>query len=109
VSAGVFATIRRYELGAGSMPDLMRIVDSELSGRLSREPGFASHTVVATGDDSVLAMTLFRQEPGSAAAGRIVAEFVRDRLQPFQLSLISELSGEVGVTRGGLSPDPPVA
>jgi Antibiotic biosynthesis monooxygenase len=97
----MFAAIRRYELGAGSVADLIRIVDEGLAATLSREPGFVGYELVEGEGQTIVSVSLFEDEQSTVRSNAIAAEFVRDRLQPFQLNLISAMDGEVGVSRTG--------
>ena len=97
----MFAAIRRYEVGAGSVADLMQIVDEGLAPRLSGEPGFVGYELVTGEGQTIVSVSLFEDEQGTVRSNAIAAEFVRDRLQPFQLNLISAMDGEVGVSRTG--------
>ena len=87
-----------YELGAGSVDDFMRRLDG-LSNRLSREPGFRAHHVIASGSDTVVSVTLFDDALGSRRAEQIAAEHVTERLQQFQINLVASIAGEIGVAR----------
>ena len=58
----MYAAIRQYEMGAGSVRDLMQIIDSELAEVMSGRPGFVAYHVIASGDDEIVAVTLFREE-----------------------------------------------
>jgi hypothetical protein len=49
----MYAAIRQYEMGAGSVADVMRIVNEEFADTLSREPGFVGYEVVASGSDEI--------------------------------------------------------
>jgi hypothetical protein len=94
----VYAAIRRYEIGAGSVNDFMAIVDAGFADTLREDPGFVAHHVISSGSDQIVSVTLFRDEE-SAVRSKIAAEFVGERLQQFQLNLTSAMSGEVGVSR----------
>jgi heme-degrading monooxygenase HmoA len=93
------AAIRRYELGAGSTGDFMRVVAEGLADTLAELPGFLGYHVIASASDEIVSVTLFGDEEAAVRSNRIAAEFARDRLQRFQPNLTSELSGEVGVSR----------
>jgi hypothetical protein len=95
----MYAAVRQYEMGAGSFRDLMQIIDSELAEVMSGLPGFVGYHVIASGDDEIVAVTLFREEQDAVRSNELASDFVRKRLQPFQLNLTSAMSGEVGVSR----------
>jgi heme-degrading monooxygenase HmoA len=95
----VHAAIRRYELGAGSVSDFMATVDAGFADTLSRFPGFLAYHLIDGANDEIISVTLFSSETSAVRSGEAAAEFVEGRLQQFQLSLTSAMSGEVGVSR----------
>jgi heme-degrading monooxygenase HmoA len=95
----MYAAIRQYEMGAGSVADFMRAVDEGFADALSQQPGFRAYHVIASGSDEIVAVTLFEDRDSAAWSDQVAAEFVRERLQQFQLNLTSSMSGEVGVSR----------
>jgi Antibiotic biosynthesis monooxygenase len=95
----MYAAIRQYEMGAGSVADFMRAVDEGFADALSQQPGFRAYHVIASGSDEIVAVTLFEDQGSAAWSDEVAAEFVRERLQQFQLNLTSSMSGEVGVSR----------
>jgi hypothetical protein len=97
----MYAAVRQYELGTGSVRELLRIIDDELADPMSKLPGFISYHVAATGEDEVVAISLFRGENDALRSNELAADFASRRLQSFELNLTSALSGEVGVSRPG--------
>jgi hypothetical protein len=95
----MYATFRRYRMGAGSMDDAMHLADTELADRLAAEPGFIDYQVVATGDDTIMSMTIFEDEEQCLASNDIAAEFVREHLQAFEVERLDVFGGEVMVSR----------
>ena len=95
----MYAAIRQYEMGAGSVRDLMPIIDSELAEVMSGLAGFVAYHVIASGHDEIVAVTLFREERDAVDSNEVASDFVGKRLQRFQLNLTSAMSGEVGVSR----------
>jgi hypothetical protein len=95
----MYASFRRYRMGAGSMDDAMHLADTELADRLAQEPGFVDYQVVATGDDTVISMTIFDDEEQCLASNDMAAEFVREHLGPFQIERLEVFGGEVMVSR----------
>src|SRR5881227_1318755 len=96
----MYAAIRQYELGAGSVRELIRVAEEEMAAALSALPGFVRYEVIVSGDDEFVSVTTFEDEESAGRSNQVAAEFVRDHLQRFQLNLTSALSGEVGVSRG---------
>ena len=95
----MYAAIRQYEMGAGSLADFMGYVRDELGDTMAALPGFVSYCVIASGEDEIVSVTIFENEQGALRSSRTAADFVRDRLGPFQVNLTSTMSGEVGVWR----------
>jgi hypothetical protein len=95
----MYASIRRYRMGAGSMDDAMHIADVEFADLLAEQPGFVDYQAVAAGDDMVVSMTIFDDEDQCLASNDMAAEFVREHLRPFQIELLDVAGGEVMVSR----------
>lgn len=95
----MYASFRRYRMGAGSMDDAMHLADTELADRLAEEPGFIDYQAVATGDDTIMSMTIFEDEEQCLASNDIAAEFVRDHLESFEVERLDVFTGEVMVSR----------
>jgi hypothetical protein len=95
----MYASIRRYRMGAGSMDDAMHLADTELADRLAEEQGFVDYQVIATGDDTITSMTIFEDEEQCLASNDMAAEFVREHLGQFQIERLDVFGGEVMVSR----------
>ena len=95
----MFASIRRYRMGAGSMDDAMHLADAEFADRLAEEPGFVDYQAVAAGDDMIVSMTIFEDEEQCLASNDLAAEFVREHLAEFQVERLDVFGGEVMVSR----------
>jgi hypothetical protein len=95
----MYASFRRYRIGAGSIDDAMHLADTELADRLAEEPGFVDYQVVATGDDEIMSMTIFDDEERCLASNDMAAEFVREHLAAFQVERLEVFGGEVMVSR----------
>ena len=95
----MYAAIRQYEMGAGSLEDLLRAAAEGLAEELSTLPGFVRYEVIASGGDEIVSVTTFDDQESALASNRVAADFVRDHLARFELNLTSAMSGEVGVSR----------
>ncbi len=95
----MYASIRRYRMGAGSMDDAMHLADTELADRLAEEPGFVDYQAVATGEDTIMSVTIFEDEERCVASNDMAAEFVREHLEAFQVERLEAIGGEVMVSR----------
>jgi hypothetical protein len=49
----MYASVRRYTMGAGSIDSLMHQVDQEFAPAISQEPGFVAYFALDTGDTEV--------------------------------------------------------
>lgn len=101
----MYAAIRKYELGAGSVDDFATKIDrGGLADALSSQPGFLGYHVVAsgvsmTGGEEIVAVTFFEDEETAAQSNVIAAEFVKEQLGEFALRLNSAMSGVIVVSR----------
>src|SRR5918911_3923093 len=94
----MYAMIRRYKTGAGSMDDLMHRADTQFADRLRKQLGILHYQAIDTGGGTIMTVTVFEDEDGyrrsePAAAG------VREALAEFQVEEICALAGEVMVSR----------
>ena len=95
----MYATFRRYRMGAGSMDDAMHLADTELADRLAEQPGFVDYQAIATSDDTIMSVTIFDNEEQCLASNDMAADFVREHLQEFQVERLEVFGGEVMVSR----------
>jgi hypothetical protein len=95
----MYASFRRYRMGAGSMDDAMHLADTEFADRLAEQPGFVDYQVVATSDDMAMSVTIFEDEEQCLASNDMSAEFVREHLGAFQIERLEVFGGEVMVSR----------
>lgn len=95
----MFASVRRYRLGAGSMDALMHRVDDEFAQALGQEAGFAGYFAVDTGDGTIETISLFHDAASAERSQELAAAYVRDELAEFRLTPIETSGGEVLVSR----------
>jgi hypothetical protein len=95
----MYASFRRYRMGAGSMDDAMHLADTELADRLAEQPGFVDYQAIATSDDTIMSVTIFDNEEQCLASNDMAADFVREHLQEFQVERLEVFGGEVMVSR----------
>lgn len=93
------AMIRRYRMGAGSVEDLMRTVDTTIADGAQAELGIAGYHAIALDDGTIMTVTLFRTAEQLRAA-EPMAEGIRRRLEAFQVEAIGADRGRVMVGRG---------
>jgi heme-degrading monooxygenase HmoA len=97
----MFVAIRQYEMGAGSLEDLLQTTEEGLADALSALPGFVRYEVIASGSDEIVSVTTFEDEESVVRSNQVAAAFVRDHLQRFEINLTSAMSGEIGISRTG--------
>jgi hypothetical protein len=95
----MYASIRRYRMGAGSMDDAMHLADTELADRIMREPGFVDYQVMDTGDGTITSVTIFEDEQQCVRSNDMAGDFVREHLGDFQIERLDMSGGEVMVSR----------
>jgi hypothetical protein len=95
----MYASIRRYRFGGGSMDDAMHLADTELADRLSQEPGFLDYQAIDSGDMTITSVTIFEDEDQCMRSNDLAAEFVRDHLGAYQMERFDTFGGEVMVSR----------
>ncbi len=95
----MYATFRRYRMGAGSMDDAMHLADTELADRLAEQPGFIDYQAVDTGDGTIMSVTICENEEQCLATNDMAADFVREHLPDFQVERLEAFGGEVMVSR----------
>jgi hypothetical protein len=95
----VYTSVRCYRMGAGSVDDLMHLVDDEFAPKLAEEPGFEAYQAIDCGDGRVVSITIFRDEAGCERSTELAAEWVNERLGDFQLERTDLFEGEVLVNR----------
>ena len=82
---------RLNDAGASSDDTVAR----EVAGRLRAQPGFRAYTLVRTGEQEVVAVTVFDSEDRLEAALRTVADVVRDRIGPLTAGPPERRRGDV--------------
>ncbi|MGA4987829.1 hypothetical protein [Nonomuraea bangladeshensis] len=106
----MYAFIRRYRMGTGSIDALMRKVNSQFANQLSaggdaasdvpvRVPaGIISYQAIATGDDTIITVTMFETEEACRRAERGATD-IRLSLAEFQVEETHTFTGEVMLSR----------
>jgi hypothetical protein len=108
----MYASVRRYAMGAGSFDALMHRVDEEFAAAISQEPGFVGYFMLDTsqepglpslaldpGDGTVEAVGIFHDKAAAERSNALAAEYVRENLDEFELTLTAISGGEVLVSR----------
>lgn len=82
----MYATMRRYDLGAGSrgtgsVKELTRRCEEELVPTLGGLGGFVAYYVVDTGNGIISSVSIFDDAAGAEEGNKLVKQFFKERLQ----------------------------
>jgi hypothetical protein len=95
----MFASIRTYRFSSGSMDELMHRVDRDFADALGQEPGFVGYQAIATGDRTVMSVSVFRTRENAERSTEIAAQWVAEELAEFGVERIGAMTGHVMVGR----------
>jgi quinol monooxygenase YgiN len=95
----MYASIRTYRFGSGSADDLMHRVDRDFADALAQEPGFVAYQVIATGENRIMSISVFRNREDAERSNELAAQWVADDLADFAVERIGAITGEVSVSR----------
>lgn len=95
----MYASVRHYTMGAGSIDSLMHRVDEEFAPAISQEPGFVGYFALDTGDSTVETISIFRDKAAADRSDELAADYVRESLGVFELTRAAVTGGEVLVSR----------
>jgi hypothetical protein len=97
----MYASIRKYQVDEGQMPEVMRRVDEVFASRLEESPGFAGYYAVDCGNRILITVTLGDDRDAVDRSAEMAAEFVRDELSGIDIERLEAAAGEVSVSRAG--------
>jgi hypothetical protein len=96
----MFASIRRYRLEAGSIDDLLHLVDTDFAESVQEMDGFVEYQVLECGNGEIITITTFRDRHSAEASTEMAADWVRDTLaRRFDLTRLEAFVGEVAISR----------
>jgi hypothetical protein len=96
----MFASVRRYRLEAGSIDDLLHLVDTDFAESVQEMEGFVEYQVLECGNGEIVTITTFRDRRSAEASMELAADWVRDTLAArFDLTRLEAFLGEVAVSR----------
>ena len=95
----MYASVRHYRVGAGSIDSLMHRVDEEFAPAVSQEPGFVAYFALDTGDATVETVSIFHDKAAAEASNELASDYVRENLGEFELARTAVSGGEVFVSR----------
>lgn len=95
----MFASIRTYRLGDGSIDDLMHRVDRDFAEALMQEPGFVSYQALDLGRGRMASVTMFETAEQSERSNELAHSWVTEELSEFRTQRMGVMGGEVLVSR----------
>jgi heme-degrading monooxygenase HmoA len=96
----MYAVIRRYTVGRGSVDELLRRVDESAAPLISKIPGFVSYYAVKAKDGRLASISVFDTEAGADESTKVAATWVKENAANYSLSTPDITAGEVVVHRG---------
>src|SRR5215216_694561 len=87
---GMYASLRTYRIGSGSVEAVMRRVDRDFAEALSQEPGFVAYHAIDTGHRMVMTISLFHDREQAEGSTEVAAQWGAEELS------------DLNVTRGGV-------
>jgi quinol monooxygenase YgiN len=95
----MYASLRTYRIGSGSVDAVMRRVDRDFAEALSQEPGFVAYHAIDTGNDMVMTISLFHDREQAKASNELAAQWVAEELSDFNVTRVGVIGGEAMVSR----------
>ena len=95
----MYASLRTYRIGSGSVDAVMRRVDRDFAEALSQEPGFVAYHAIDTGNDMVMTISLFRDREQAEASNELAAQWVAEELSDFSVTRVGVIASEATVSR----------
>jgi quinol monooxygenase YgiN len=96
---GMYASLRTYRIGSGSVDAVMRRVDRDFAEALSQEQGFVAYHAIDTGNDMVMTISLFHDREQAEASNERAAQWVAEELSDFNVTRVGVIGGEAIVSR----------
>lgn len=95
----MYASLRTYRVGSGSVDALMHRVDRDFAEALSQQPGFVAYQAIDTGNGMVMTITTFADRAQADASNDLAAQWVAEELADFDVTRVGVIAGETLVSR----------
>ncbi len=76
----MYVAVRRYQVKAGSMDEIVRRAQEGFVPLIRQAPGFVAYYGVVTGTDRLFTVSIFQDQPGADELTRLAADWVRQNL-----------------------------
>src|SRR3954453_22183621 len=90
----MYASLRTYRIGSGSVDAVMRRVDRDFAEALAQKPGFVSYHAIETGNDMVMTISLFHDREQAEASNELAAQWVAAELSDSNVTRVGVIGGE---------------
>ncbi len=93
----MYVSVRRYEMDAEEVDELMRRVEEGFVPIISNAPGFIAYYVLDAGEGVVASISIFTDQAGAEESTRLAADYVKENLAALLQFLPEITAGEVKV------------
>lgn len=95
----MYMVIRRYQVGRGTVDDVVRDVQQNFLPIVSNIQGFVSYEVMAENDRAFCTISVFESENSAAESTRRAGDYVRENLSDRNLERREVIQGAVALHR----------
>lgn len=95
----MYASVRRYKMGAGTLDSLTHRIDEEFAPALAQQPGFVAYFLMTAGEATLESISIFREKSSADDSEDLAAEYVSENLAEFEPTRTDAVTGEVLVSR----------
>ena len=99
MTAQVFAAIRRGKVKPGMTQEFAKRVEAGALPVMSAMPGFKGYYLIAGGDDSVIAVSLFTDKSAAEGSTAKLMPWIKENLGPLLASPTEPIDGTVLVSK----------
>ncbi len=93
----MYVSVRRYEMDAEAVDELMRRVEEGFVPIISNAPGFIAYYALDAGEGVVASISIFTDQAGAEESNRLAADYVRANLASLVSNPPEITAGEVKV------------
>lgn len=73
----MYISVRRYQVDAQSVDEIVQRVDAEFVPIIRQAPGFVAYYAIDGGDGTIASISIFRDQAGAEESNRRAADWVR--------------------------------
>ena len=100
----MYASVRKYDVDADRVDELMKRVDEIFAATLEGMPGFVAYHAIDAGPDRggetrVITVTICSDREAADRSAELAGEFVRESLSDIKMERLEAATGTVNVSR----------